>query len=92
MQPERGGNAPPETDTTPAARPVESGAYALMVETADHGPILLETDGGFSDYDTAVRRGALFEGAVRWAVVELKPVYGNKLLFMDFERMQNKGA
>ncbi|WP_333826883.1 hypothetical protein [Pararhodobacter sp.] len=71
---------------------VEQGSYALLVETADQGPVLLETSGEASSYDAAVSRGALFEGAVRWAVVEMKPVYGNKLLFMDFERMQRSAV
>ena len=68
----------------------KEGAYGLVVEHPGEAPILLETEGCDSSFDSAQDRIAKWRGPpLRWCIVRLVPVEGNELLLLDMERLQS---
>lgn len=69
----------------------EEGAYALVTEGPGQAPILMETEGcdtSFQSCRKRLDRMAKSGNAQRWCIVRLVPVEGNELLVLDLERLQ----
>lgn len=66
------------------------GCFVAVIESANQGPIVLETEGEDTSFDAARRRAEkAFGGAtIRWSICRLVPVAGNELLPIDLQRMQ----
>lgn len=70
----------------------EEGAYALVTESPGQAPILMETEGCDTSFQSCMRRldrMAKAGHAQRWCIVRLVPVDGNELLLLDLERLQS---
>lgn len=66
------------------------GCFVAVIESANQGPIVLETEGEDTSFDAARKRAerALGGSSLRWCICRLVPVMGNELLPLDLQRMQ----
>ena len=77
---------------TDTERDGDSSVYAVIAESKAEGPLLWETTGAGSSYDSAVRRmeeALARPNIIRAAIVRLQAThFGNELLLTDMRRMQ----
>jgi len=69
----------------------DEGAYALVTESQGQAPILMETEGCYTSFQSCRKRMDRMHKsgyAQRWCIVRLVPVEGNELLVLDLERLQ----
>ena len=65
----------------------DGGVFVIMAEGSTQGPIILEVEGEFTSYQSALDRSRKSHW-IRTCICRVIPVSGNELLALDMERIQ----